>query len=732
MAYQKIPFSRRHLVRLLQLGIVSSVVAGCGGKTNTAALCVAQTDAPYRQTAVIKGTKVMVTSGHIEASMAGCRVLANGGLVGDAAVAVQAMLGVVEPFASGLAAGSLATLYDAKTKAVRTIEGYSAAPGDIGVAKTAWQAASDEDKACRTDKTLAPGTDQLSDVQGPINASMRAVGVPGTVRVLQEVHKSASSLPWSGLWEDAISLAEAGAPMTEYMYSTMYSDGTDRVDEDGNLLPAGGVRAWSTSTKWGPFRCQFGDIRARYCDQSDPKGERPLPVGTKIKHPELANTMRLVRDNGANAFYDPNGAVVKAILARSAQDKTKADGSNNCDSNLPTYTGTLATGGTTSKPLEGSRIPSRLRTQDFVNYKANERTPLVGQAFGHKIYTHAPPSFGGTVILESLSLLEKKGLSPTTHPWQSPQFLYLVTEASRLANADRRTVVGDPDYSNVTERVNAVLGEPHLNARAALINGSSVNFTSSTAAFGGLATTTVPGYQSKTPLVFASANTSPKAQASRLAKANRATMQRLAMRNPDSEEINTTTHFAIIDAAGNALSMTSTINSHWGAHAEAAGMLLNNNMSNFSGTSLGSDVNGFAANKRPRSSTAPSIAFDQNGRLSMVWGAAGGGPIPDYIVKSFLGHRVYGKDLQQTMNEDNWSGQLSASFYGNVELGKPIAAASVLSTMRAAPYNYTSTTFAPAGLTSGNSGIGVSYDSNGVPTYHGAADNRRHGGASGY
>lgn len=717
--------------RLARHAVTSSALIGlltaCGDGGDPTAFnaqeCTAQSGAPYGQTAAIKGTRVMVTSGHIDASMAGCRVLARGGRAADAAVAVQAVLGVAEPFASGLAGGSLATYYDASTKKVRTIEGYSAAPSSIGQASTPWQASGPEDIACRSDVTLRPGVDQLSPLQGPINASMRALGVPGTLRVLQMVHQASGKLPWNTLWDEAITMAESGAPMSPYMYSTLYSDG-NLFDEEGAALPPGGVRAWSTLNAWGPYRCQYKDIRARYCDLTDSTGQRPLPVGTKIRNVELANTMKLVRDGGADAFYDPKGAVVTAILARSAQDKSKADGSNNCDSSLPTYTGTLATGGTTSRPVEPSRIPSRLDGSDFANYRANERAPLVGTAFGYTIHTHRPPSFGGAVILESLALLERKNLNPTSHPWLGADFLYLVSEASRIANADRRTVVGDPAYSNVDARLAALLGKEHLDARAALINGRSLTFGSSTTPFGGLATTTIPAYQASTPTAAATFAGPTRPALQRKASAQVAAAQR------DAEEINTTTNFAIIDAEGNALAVTSTINSHWGAHAEAGGMLLNNNMSNFSGVSLGSDVNGFAAKKRPRSSTAPSIAFDANGRVRLVWGAAGGGPIPDYIVKAFLGHNVYGMDLQAAMNADNWSGQLSASFHANVERGKPLAADGVLNAMRAAPYSYTSTTFAPNGLTSGSSGISVQYDANGA-SYFGAADNRRHGGASG-
>ena len=116
--------------------------------------------------------------------------------------------------------------------------------------------------------------------------------------------------------------------------------------------------------------------------------------------------------------------------------------------------------------------------------------------------------------------------------------------------------------------------------------------------------------------------------------------------------------------------MTTTINTHWGSHIEAAGILINNAMSNFSASTLGFDVNGYQANKRPRSSISPAIAFDAEGRLQMVWGSAGGGPIPDYIVKTFLGHTVYGMDIQEAVNADNFTGQNGTA---QLEAGKPIA-----------------------------------------------------------
>jgi gamma-glutamyltranspeptidase/glutathione hydrolase len=145
--------------------------------------------------------------------------------------------------------------------------------------------------------------------------------------------------------------------------------------------------------------------------------------------------------------------------------------------------------------------------------------------------------------------------------------------------------------------------------------------------------------------------------------------------------------------------------------------------------SAGSDVNGYGPNRRARSSIAPTIALDGQGRLKLVWGAAGGGPIPDYIVKTFLAHQVYGMDIQAAINADNWTGQGATASVAQFESGKPIV--DQIAGLRSR-YGYSATTLNASGLTSGLAGIAVSYDAQGKPTYHGAADDRRAGGANGY
>ncbi|MDB6001274.1 MAG: Gamma-glutamyltranspeptidase / glutathione hydrolase, partial [Rhizobacter sp.] len=553
----------------------------------------------------------------------------------------------------------------------------------------------------------------ISAQQGNTNISGRAFGVPGTLKVHDLVYRSYGKTPWNQLWGDAIDLADNGFPMTPYMYTTLYA-GADEYDDDGNLMTAGsGVAAWvnSAGTVKGAARCKYPDINARYCDATDTSKQKPLPVGTLIRNTELAATMARVRDGGAAAFYDPSGPIAQAVVAK------VTTGQLPCKSILPAS-------GTAANPTVASTIaaiPSLITPADFASYQAVERQPLSGTRFGQTIYTQPAPSFGGVVTLYTLGLLERKGLPTAAPAFNGLPFVHLATEASRLANADRRNVVGDPAYSNTRERIAALLSAPYLDARAALITGTALGSVTT----GGVADG-IPAFAATNPVGYdpmvAAASKAVRAHGDRSAGVVLAS----AGASQRDEDWNTTSNVAVIDGYGNALSMTTTINTHWGAHIEAAGIMLNNALSNFSASTPGLDVNGYAAFKRPRSSISPAIAFDASGRLSMVWGSAGGGPIPDYIVKTFLGTKVYGLDVQTAINADNWTGQNGIA---ELEAGKPIAG--TVAAMKSA-YGNTASNVSPTGLTSGLSGIAIDYDTNGLPVFHGAADNRRNGAAVGY
>ena len=675
-------------------------------------LCQPQAGAPYGQTVGIAGSNVMVTSADIRASTTGCKVLAAGGSAIDATIAVQAVLGVAEPFASGMGGGSVITYYDAAAKKVHTYDGLSAAPATTGGVVDIYRATAQDVSTAAPFNICKSGlaaNASISAQQGNTNISARAFGVPGTLKVLDLVHEAYGKTPWNQLWGDAIALANSGFPMTPYMYTTLYASGTDYDDDDGGgAIGAGGVPAWvnSAGTVKGAARCKYPDIGARYCDATDTTKQRPLAVGSLIRNPELAASMALVRDGGAAAFYNPSGAIAQAVVAK------VTTGQLPCKSILPSS-------GTPAAPSVATTIasiPSLITAADFASYKAVERQPLIGTRFGMTIYTQPAPSFGGVVQLYNLGLLERKNLLAAAPVFNGPTFVHLATEGSRLANADRRNIVGDPAYSNVRARVSVLLSPAYLDARAALITDTALR----TVAAGGVADG-IPAFVATDPTGYdplvASASAAQRLPAIRYASGAPSDHQ---------EDWNTTSHVAVIDGYGNALSMTTTINTHWGAHIEAAGIMLNNAMSNFSAATPGIDVNGYAAYKRPRSSISPSIAFDSAGKVRLVWGSAGGGPIPDYIVKTFLGWQLYGMDLQAAINADNWTGQNGIT---ELEAGKPIA--DTLAAMQST-FGNTAASIAVTGLTSGLSGIAVDYDVNGLPVYRGAADDRRNGSAVGY
>ena len=145
-----------------------------------------------------------------------------------------------------------------------------------------------------------------------------------------------------------------------------------------------------------------------------------------------------------------------------------------------------------------------------------------------------------------------------------------------------------------------------------------------------------------------------------------------------------TSHVSIVDRRGDAVSMTTTVNTTFGTQMEARGMVLNNAQENFTrldSISPGARVNQMEPNKRPRTSMAPSLAFDVRGRLRLVVGAAGGSAIPDYIAQTFLGITVDGMDPAGAIAQGHWSGQEIASNCRGVvgatselEAGTPAAA----------------------------------------------------------
>jgi len=238
--------------------------------------------------------------------------------------------------------------------------------------------------------------------------------------------------------------------------------------------------------------------------------------------------------------------------------------------------------------------PGALTAQDFADYRALEREPLCGTYRAWRICSMGPPSSGGVAVLQILGMLERTPFARA--PPQSAAAVHYFAEAGRLAYADRAKYLGDPDFVSVP--VSSLLKPSYLDRRAKLIQDKSM----------------------------------------RLAPAG------------DPEAFGTS-HLSIVDAAGDAVSMTTTIEATFGSRILVRGFLLNNQLTDFD-FAPGSP-NEVAPRKRPRSSMAPAMVFS-GARLDMVIGSPGGPNIINYVAKALVGTLDWKMDLQSAIALPNF------------------------------------------------------------------------------
>lgn len=320
----------------------------------------------------------MVATANPMASQAALAILRDGGSAMDAAIAGQMVLAVVEPHASGLGGGGLLLIWDAATKQLSYLEGLASAP-----------AAVPPDYARQADGSLI-------EIR-TLERSGRVVGIPGAIRLLSMAHGRHGRLPWDRLFREAIDLAQHGFAMPRYLHSVLQAR-PELAAKPGFSL---------------------------YFDASG----APLPVGTILRNPDLAGTLRQIARAGADALY--SGPLADAII------KTAAEG-----------------------PLPGT-----ITSSDLLTYRAHQRDPVCAQIFTHRICSAAPPSSGGIALLQQLAMLDRLGIAD--QPAGSVSAAHLFIEASRLSTADRRSHVGDPDQVSVP--ITGLLDQGYIEQRATLI-----------------------------------------------------------------------------------------------------------------------------------------------------------------------------------------------------------------------------------------------------------------------
>lgn len=246
---------------------------------------------------------------------------------------------------------------------------------------------------------------------------------------------------------------------------------------------------------------------------------------------------------------------------------------------------------------------------DLDAYQPKWRTPLKGQYRGYEVITMPPPSSGGVALLQILQMLEPHNLAKLGY--HTPAAVALITEAERRAYADRATYLGDPDFGKVP--VAQLLASAYNKQRASTIPADGRATPSAQVAAGpGL-----PGYES------------PQ-----------------------------TTHYDVVDAEGNAVSCTTTLNGAYGSKVivAGAGFLLNNEMDDFSAKPgvpnsyglVGGTANAIAPGKRMLSSMTPTI-LTKGGKLALVTGSPGGSTIITSVLQSILNVVDYGGNAQQAV-----------------------------------------------------------------------------------
>ena len=308
--------------------------------------------------------------------------------------------------------------------------------------------------------------------------------------------------------------------------------------------------------------------------------------------------------------------------------------------------------------------PGDMTLADLASYRVEKREAVCGGYRGYRLCGMGPPSSGGIGILQMLGLLERTAFAAAKPG--SAEAVHLFSEAARLAYADRLRYVADPAF--VPQPVAKLLDAKYLDARAKLIGERSMVFA-------------LPG-------------------------------------ELDAEAAGTS-HLSIVDAAGNAVAMTTTIEHAFGSRILVRGFLLNNQLTDFGflPTIAGRPaVNRVEPGKRPRSSMSPTFVFDAAGRLRMAVGSPGGLAIINYVAKTLVATLDWGMDIQEGISLPNFGSTNGPTFLERgtayEELGDALAE-------RGHVLNYTP-------LTSGLHGIER------VPGgWRGGADPRREGIAAG-
>ncbi|QNJ14235.1 gamma-glutamyltranspeptidase [Synechococcus sp. A18-46.1] len=494
----------------------------CISSTSAAAAPVSRDDpesADPGQAAIstAAGDAVVVTA-NPRASRAAVAVLKAGGSAVDALVSAQAVLAVVEPQSSGLAGGGFLMHWDARQQQLQVLDGREVAP-----------------LSSRPDDLLQPSGEPLPWREA--TSRPQAIGVPGIVALLWDVHQQHGRLPWATTLQPAIRLARDGfrpSPRLRRSIGIAQRIGVDHSPAFQALYLPGG---------------------------------QPPPANRPFRNPALARTLELLAKDGGPSFY--NGELAQQILAGMAALQT----------DQPDFRG--------------------WSPADLAGYAVVQRSPLCHRLRSYRLCTAPPPSSGGLAVLQTLALLnQSNALSGPA----DPQTWRLLARAQAWADADRLYWVHDPKDGAIP--TGPLLDPVYIQSRAIALQTSPA----------ARPTPGLPPGLAAYPYAL-----------------------------PEQSREQGTTHLAIVDGEGNLAAYTSSVETVFGSRHLVAGMVLNNQLTDFA---FRPSINGQpVANRRrpgrrPVSSMAPMIVFERGQPLLSV-GSPGGRSIPHVLSRVLLASLIW-------------------------------------------------------------------------------------------
>lgn len=463
-----------------------------------------------------RGSHGMVASAHPLASQVGVDILQAGGNAVDAAVAVGFALGVVEPNASGLGGGGFMLIWLKERSLPVYIDFRGKAPS--GTSPDMFEL--DQEEEVKPDERGF----------NPAVIGGKSVAVPGEVAGLLLAQEEFGRLTRRQVMQPAIEHAENGVVVSEVL-SAMMTDHYDALSS-------------------------HPETAAIYLNDDFPR----MP-GEKVINRDLAKTLRLIAENGRDAFY--TGPVARSIVQA-----------------------VRASGGTMTR-------------RDIEGFLVSYRRPVTGSYRGYDIISAPPPSSGGVHVIELLNIMEQYDLAGMG--FNSAPSLHLWAEAMKLVYADRAHFMGDADY--VAVPVDALASKAYARQRRALIDPDRA----------------AESFDAGNPAGSAAAGDS-----------------------------GSTTHYSVVDAEGNMVACTKTINHFFGSGitAPGTGVLLNDQMDDFD--KRPGRANSIEPGKKPLSSMSPVLLM-KNGKPFATLGSPGGKRIISTMALLISNLVDHGMDIQSAI-----------------------------------------------------------------------------------